>query len=113
MDKIISELFNTSSRETMPAPASTYFSSEANAFSPAVFSIKTSTFIFFKFRMCSGKIETLVSGNGSFKTPIIIIQKYDFLTSRTLKPNGKILPGFKILTKKNQADKKKINCQSD
>ena len=76
IDKIISADCKTSSRLATFAPASTYFSSEAKAFTPALFSTTTSTFHFLRVAKCSGNKETLVSGDGSFKKPIIRALKY-------------------------------------
>ncbi len=73
MDKIISAVCKTSSRLTTFAPALVYFSFVANALIPALISTTASTFHFLSVVKCSGNMETLVSGDGSFKTPIIIV----------------------------------------
>src|SRR5947207_11289668 len=75
MDKRRSAVAATSSLFKIFAPAAPYLSSLAKAAVPALLSTTTLTFHFFKVARCSGSRDTLVSGDGSFKTPIIIINR--------------------------------------
>src|SRR4051812_9802041 len=96
----------------MVAPASAYLSSFANAPAPAPDSTATSTFHFLKVAKCSGKTETLVSGDESFNTPTIISFINCGEGNKKSIDDAKVLLYLNVGIYANDADEKQVHCES-